>query len=194
MGGMAHPFRRICVFCGSSPGHHAAYADAARATGQQLAGLGIEVIYGGSNIGLMGIVADAALAAGGRVTGVIPDFFLGREVAHHGLSELVLTGSMHERKARMASLADAFLALPGGFGTFDELFEILTWAQLKLHAKPVGLLNVNGFFNPLLAMLQHATAEGFLRPEHQALVLSDGELEPLLHRMATVAPLTLEKV
>ena len=191
---MRLPFRRICVFCGSSPGRHASYAAAARATGERLARLEIEVVYGGSNIGLMGLVADAALAAGGRVTGVIPDFFAGREVAHRGLSELVLTGSMHERKARMAALADAFLALPGGFGTFDEMFEILTWAQLRLHAKPCGLLNVNGFYDPLLGMLDHATAEGFLRPEHRELVLAGSDLDPLLERMATAPPLSLDKV
>ena len=190
---MALPFRRVCVFCGSSAGRQETYSVAARATGERLAQLDIEAVYGGSNIGLMGMMADAALAAGGRVTGVIPDFFLGREVAHRGLSQLILTSSMHERKARMAELADAFIALPGGFGTFDELFEILTWAQLKLHAKPCGLLNVNGFFDPLLAMIEHATGEGFLRPEHRALVLAASELDPLLESMATAAPLTLDK-
>lgn len=191
---MALPFERICVFCGSSTGHQSAYAEAARTTGQRLAQLGVEVVYGGSNIGLMGLVADAALAAGGRVTGVIPDFFMEREVAHRGLTELVLVSSMHERKARMATLADAFLALPGGFGTFDELFEILTWAQLKLHAKPVGLLNVNGFYDPLLTMVRHTASEGFLHPQHQELVLAGAELDQLLERMAAVAPLTLDKI
>ena len=191
---MALPFRRVCVFCGSSSGSAEAYTAAARHTGRRLAQLGIELVYGGSNIGLMGETAGAALAAGGRVTGVIPDFFIGREVAHRGLSNLILTATMHERKARMADLADAFLALPGGFGTFDELFEILTWSQLKLHAKPIGLLNVNGFYDPLLAMAQHATREGFLRPEHQALMLAGAELDPLLERMAVAAPLTLDKI
>ena len=171
-----------------------AYRESARETGAWLAAEGIELVYGGGNNGLMGVLADAVLAGGGRVTGVIPDFLLAKEVGHQGVQELVVVSTMHERKARMASLADAFVALPGGCGTLEELFEILTWAQLRLHAKPIGLLNVKGFYDPLLQMLDHALAEGFLAPHHRELVLAGVALPELMTRMAAVAPLTIDKV
>ena len=146
----------VCLFCGSNRGVQPEYASAARAFGTALAEQGLTLVYGAGNIGLMGVAADAALAAGGKVIGVIPEFLKDKEVAHLGLSELHVTSTMHERKALMAELSDAFVALPGGFGTFDELFEILTWAQLSVHNKPVGLLNVAGFFQPLMEMVRHA--------------------------------------
>jgi uncharacterized protein (TIGR00730 family) len=155
---------RIAIFCGSRAGAHAAYADAAIATGRALASRGCELVYGGAHVGLMGLVADAALAAGGRVTGVIPASMVERELAHRGIHDLRIVASMHERKALMASLADAFLVLPGGMGTLDEVCEILTWAQLGLHAKPVGLLEVRGYWAGFLGFLDTAVAEGFLRP------------------------------
>jgi uncharacterized protein (TIGR00730 family) len=141
-------------------------------------------VYGGGNVGLMGILADAALGAGARVVGVIPEALVARELAHAGLSELRVVGSMHERKALMAELADAFIALPGGLGTLDELFEVWTWAQLGLHARPIGLLDVEGFFQPLVAHLDRAVAEGFVRPQHRAMVVIEGEPERLLDRFA----------
>ena len=164
----------VCVFCGSSTGSRPDYAEAARRVGTALAKEGIGLVYGGGRVGLMGVVADAALAIGGRVVGVIPGPLATAEVAHGGLSELHVVTGMHERKAMMADAADAFLTLPGGIGTFEELFEVVTWAALGIHAKPIGLLNVSGYFDPLLAMLRHAVAEGFVRPEHlDRLVVSD---------------------
>src|SRR5262249_11009257 len=146
--------KRLCVFCGSSAGGAAAYADAARRFGPALAAHGLGLVYGGGHVGLMGVVADAVLGGGGEVIGVIPQALVDRELAHTGLTALRVVATMHQRKALMADLADGFVALPGGFGTADELFEILTWAQLGLHAKPVGLLDVNGFFTPLLAWVE----------------------------------------
>src|SRR5215469_12575323 len=165
--------QRICVFCGSSSGSQPIYAEMARAVGEELAGRGLGVVYGGSSIGLMGALADAALAAGGEVIGVLPRGLFRREVAHKNLTELHEVGSMHERKALMADFADGFIALPGGLGTFDELFEITTWAQIGLHTKPIGLLNVAGYFAPLLALLDHATAEGFVPPTNTTLLLHE---------------------
>lgn len=155
----------VCVFCGSSTGTHTGFADAARETGRLLAQGGHTLIYGGGNIGLMGILADTMLAHRANVIGVIPDFLMNREVGHRGLTELILVSSMHERKKRMADLADVFIALPGGWGTLDELAEILTWRQLGLTDQPVGILNVAGFFSPLLEQMNHMTQMGFL---HQA--------------------------
>ena len=155
--------RAVCVFCGASSGRLAAYADAARTLGATLAGRGLGLVYGGGRVGLMGAVADGALAAGGEVTGVIPQELVDRELAHEGLTRLHVVESLHERKALMAELSDAFVALPGGFGTLDELLEQLTWSQLGLHAKPIGLLDVEGYWGPLIALAQHATAEGFVR-------------------------------
>lgn len=164
----------VCVFCGSSTGTRPAYADAARRVGRGLAGAGLGLVYGGGRVGLMGVLADAALEAGGRVVGVIPGALATKELAHDGLTQLHVVAGMHERKALMAALSAGFLALPGGIGTFEELFEIVTWAALGLHNKPVGLLNVGGYFDPLLALLAHAVAEGFVRPEHlELLVVSD---------------------
>lgn len=162
--------RSVCVFCGASSGHDPAFASAAASFGQLLAGEGIELVWGGGNVGLMGIVADSVLAEGGRTYGVIPSFMAERELAHPQATELVVVDSMHARKAAMADRADAFVALPGGFGTLDELFEIVTWAQLHIHAKPVGLLNVRGFFDPLLAMVRHMSFEGFIKQPHLGLL------------------------
>jgi uncharacterized protein (TIGR00730 family) len=164
----------VCVFCGSSTGARPAYADAALRVGQTLARHGLGLVYGGGRVGLMGVVADAVLAAGGRVVGVIPEPLATKELAHTGLTELHVVRSMHERKALMAGLSAGFLALPGGVGTFEEFFEIVTWAVLGLHRKPIGLLNVAGYYDPLRALLDHAVAERFLRPEHRArIVVSD---------------------
>ena len=160
----------ICIFCGSSAGTNPAYRSAAERLGTFLARSGRSLVYGGGRVGLMGALADAALAAGGRVIGVIPEALVAREIAHSGLTELHVTTGMHARKARMAELADAFVAMPGGFGTLDELFEIVTWAQLEIHAKPIGLLNFAGYFDPLIRYLDHAVDQGFVRPEHRALL------------------------
>lgn len=161
------PLRRVCVFCGSAPGTRPEYLELARRTGEGLAREGVGVVYGGASVGLMGAVADAALQAGGEVVGVIPQALVDREIAHAGLSELHVVGSMHDRKALMAELSDAFVALPGGMGTLEELFEVFTWRQLGLHAKPIVLLDVLGFWNGLAAFLAHAQQQGFLRPEHR---------------------------
>ncbi|MFY1825546.1 TIGR00730 family Rossman fold protein [Myxococcus fulvus] len=160
--------RSVCVFCGSRPGTRPEYTEAARELGTELGRRGMTLVYGGASVGLMGTVAAATLAAGGQVVGVLPHFMGAREIAHLGLTELIRVDSMHERKALMATRADAFVALPGGFGTLDELFEIVTWAQLGLHQKPMGLLDTLGFFQPLVALSRHLAAEGFV-PEAQAL-------------------------
>ncbi|HET8723145.1 MAG TPA: TIGR00730 family Rossman fold protein [Anaeromyxobacteraceae bacterium] len=173
----------VCVFCGSSNGRKPAYARAARRFGAALAGRGLGLVYGGGHIGLMGVVADAALAGGSRVVGVIPRALARREIAHHGLTRLEVVPSMHARKARMAALSDAFVALPGGIGTFEELFEILTWGYLGIHAKPIGLLDVGGYFRPLVRLLDHAVEEGFLRPAHRKLVVVDRSPERLVERL-----------
>jgi uncharacterized protein (TIGR00730 family) len=185
--------KRICVFCGSSPGTRPAYLEAARTVGSTLARRGIGLVYGGGSVGLMGAVADAALAAGGEVTGVIPRALQLRELAHAGLTRLHVVTSMHERKARMADLADAFLALPGGMGTLEELSEILTWAQLGLHAKPCGLLDVRGYYRPLVAFFDHAVADGFLRPEHRRMVMVGDDVEALLASFAAYRPPAVER-
>jgi uncharacterized protein (TIGR00730 family) len=174
---------RVCVFCGASAGRNPAYLAAARSFGTEAAGRGIGVVYGGGRVGLMGALADAALAAGGEVIGVIPQELVERELAHARLTELHVVGSLHERKALMAARSDAFAALPGGFGTFDELMEQLTWSQLGLHAKPVGLLDVEGYFRPLVALARHATEEGFVREADLAAIAVAGEPGPLLDRL-----------
>jgi hypothetical protein len=186
-------FRRLCVFCGSNRGAGPLYTEATKEAGRELARRGIGVVYGGGNIGLMGEIADAVLAAGGHVTGVIPEALMAREVGHRGLPDLRIMKTMHERKALMAELSDGFIALPGGFGTFDELFEILTWAQLGFHEKPCGLLNMNGFFDPLLRFLDHAAAERFIRPENLSLLVVESELGRLLDSMAQYRPPNLTK-
>jgi uncharacterized protein (TIGR00730 family) len=162
---------RVCVFCGSRRGEDPAFVRVAEELGRALAARGTTVVYGGGHIGLMGVVAEAALAAGGEVIGVIPDALVAKELAHGGLSQLRVTASMHERKAVMADLADAFVAMPGGLGTFEELCEILTWAQLGLHAKPVVVLDVADYFGPLFALFDAGVAQGFLRPDHRELAL-----------------------
>ncbi len=176
--------KRVCVYCGSQAGRSAAHRDVARAVGQALARRGIAVVYGGGQVGLMGVVAEAALAEGGRVIGIIPERLLEREVAHREVTELYVTRTMHERKARMMELSDAFVALPGGIGTLDELFEIWTWRQLGYHAKPVGLLNVAGYYDRLLSFLDHAVQEGFLTPDCRALLRAETSFEALLAGLA----------
>jgi uncharacterized protein (TIGR00730 family) len=175
--------RRVCVFCGSSPGVHPGYAGAAAAMGEVLATQEIGLVYGGGRVGLMGALADAALAAGGEVIGVIPEHMTSREIAHHDLSDLRVVGSMHERKALMYELADGFVALPGGLGTLEELFEILTWCQLGLQVKPSGLLDVDGYFSRLVEFLDHVTAEGFIKEVHRRLVVVEERPDRLLDEM-----------
>jgi uncharacterized protein (TIGR00730 family) len=172
--------RRVCVFCGSSHGVRPAYAEAARVLGHTLVTRGLGLVYGGGNVGLMGVVADAVLAAGGDVTGVIPHALMAREIGHAGVATMHVVDSMHERKALMADAADAFIALPGGVGTFEELFEAITWTQLGVHAKPCGLLNVDGFYDDLLRFLDHAWTEGFIKPETRAIVKASADPAQLL--------------
>lgn len=180
--------RRICVYCGSSVGASPVHREAAVALGTHLARSGIGLVYGGGNVGLMGALADAALAAGGEVIGVIPRAMVDLEVAHRGLADLRVVGSMHERKALMADLADGFVALPGGLGTLDELFEILTWAQLGLHHKPIGLLDVGGYFAPLLAFLDGAVAARFVADEHRRMLLRADDPSALLEQFRSYRP------
>jgi hypothetical protein len=184
---------RICVFSGSSEGRRAAYRTAAEDLGRVLVARGYELVYGGARVGLMGAIADAVLAAGGRVTGVIPEALVAREVAHAGLHDLRIVSSMHERKALMADLSDGFIALPGGWGTLEELFEVLTWGQLGLHRKPCGLLNVEGYFDPLLAFLHHAVAEQFVRQEFERLMPVEAEPGALLDCFASFEPPAVRK-
>ncbi len=176
--------KRVCVFSGSSPGADLAYRAAATDVGHRLAERGIELVYGGASVGLMGAVADSALQSGGQVIGVIPQSLVDREVAHAGLEDLRIVESMHERKAVMAELADAFVALPGGVGTLEELFEVYTWNQLGLHAKPLGLFNVRGYYDGLARFLDHATAERFVTPQHRAMLLVSEHLGELLDGLA----------
>ncbi len=191
--GLNDPMKRICVFCGSRNGTRAQYLAAARGMGETLARRGIGLVYGGGGIGLMGVLAEATLAAGGDVIGVIPEALMAREVAHTGLADLRVVASMHERKALMAELADAFVALPGGFGTLEEFCEALTWAQLGIHRKPCGLLNVEGFFDPLLSLFDHAVRERFVSPDHRALVVVEDDPERLLDTLSRWTPPTLER-
>ena len=176
--------KNVCVFCGSSSGRRPAYARAARQLGAAIAEREMGLVYGGGSIGLMGVLADAALAAGAEVVGVIPRALARREIAHHGLTRLEVVPSMHARKARMAKLSDAFVAMPGGIGTMEELFEVLTWGYLGIHAKPTGLLDVGGYWQPLIRLLDHAVEEGFLRPAHRKLVVVDRSPARLLERLA----------
>jgi uncharacterized protein (TIGR00730 family) len=175
--------KSVCVYCGSSIGAKAIYAERAAALGTRLAREGLVVVYGGGDVGLMGVVADAALAADGEVIGVIPEQLVGWEVAHRGLTRLDVVSSMHERKARMFDLSDAFVALPGGFGTLDEMFEMLTWRQLGLGTKPCAFLDVDGFYAPLMAMIDRMVAEGFLRAEHRDELWHGEQIEPMLEWM-----------
>lgn len=176
-------FDRICVFCGSSDGTDPAFAEIATDVGRRIAKRGAGVVYGGAKVGLMGRVADAALAEGAQVLGVIPEKLMIKEVAHDGLDELVVVHSMHERKAKMGDLADAFIALPGGWGTMEELFEVLTWSQLRYHTKPIGLLDVNGYYSHLLAFADHAVSQGLLHADNRALLVSDSDPEALLDKL-----------
>jgi uncharacterized protein (TIGR00730 family) len=180
--------RRVAVYCGSRDGGDPAFARAAEDMGAALAARGIGVVYGGATVGLMGRVADAALAAGGEVVGVLPQALEARELAHQGLSELHVVGSMHERKALMADLADGFIALPGGLGTLDELFEVMTWAQLGIHAKPIGLLNIAGFFDPLLAMVDQFVAQGFVDAELRVALAVDEDPATLINDLRAATP------
>ncbi|ANC05237.1 MULTISPECIES: TIGR00730 family Rossman fold protein [Pseudomonas] len=186
------PVRSVCVFCGASIGANPAYREAAIALGQAIAHRGLTLVYGGGAVGLMGIVADAAMAAGGEVIGIIPQSLMDAEVGHKGLTRLEVVDGMHARKARMAELSDAFIALPGGLGTLEELFEVWTWGQLGYHAKPLGLLDVNGFYEKLGGFLDHIVEEGFVRPQHRAMLLLGQQADELLDGMdsfiAPVAP------
>jgi uncharacterized protein (TIGR00730 family) len=185
--------KRMCVFAGSNSGTRPAYLEAARALGRTLADRGLGVVYGGARVGLMGALADAALAAGTEVIGVIPESLVTKEVAHGGLTKLHVVTSMHERKAMMASLSEGFVALPGGWGTLEELFEVLTWGQLGLHRKPCGMLNAAGYFDPLLAFLDHAVEEGFVRREQGAFIMAEASPLALLDRMAAWQPPAVAK-
>ncbi|MBI4614071.1 MAG: TIGR00730 family Rossman fold protein [Planctomycetes bacterium] len=180
--------KRVSVFCGSSAGRDPAYLAAARDLGSLLARRGLGLVYGGGRVGLMGALADAVLAEGGEAIGVIPEALSTVELAHHGLTELRIVRSMHERKATMADLADAFLALPGGLGTFEEILEMLTWAQLGIHARPCGILDVRGYYAPLTALIDRAVAEGFVREEHREMLLVDDDAGRLLDRMESYSP------
>ena len=182
------PIRRLCVYAGSNPGSHPAYAAAARELAGLLARRGIGLVYGGGAVGLMGVLADTVLAEGGEAVGVIPQALIDREVGHGGLTELHVVASMHERKALMEELSDGFVAIPGGIGTLEELIEVYTWSQLGLHRKPIGALNVRGYYDPLAAMLDHAVAEGFLREAHRAALLVAAEPAELLERFAGWQP------
>jgi uncharacterized protein (TIGR00730 family) len=185
--------KSVCVFCGSHPGDDPAYEAAARALGRTLAEAGIKLVYGGGHVGLMGSVADAALAAGGQVTGVMPKALVEREVAHTGLTRLHVVGSMHERKAKMSELSEGFVALPGGTGTLEEFFEVLTWAQLGEHGKPCGLLNVAGYYDPLLAVFDHMMNRGFLAEKHRAMVLVESDPTVMLERFEEYEPPKIHK-
>ena len=175
--------KSVCVFCGSSFGNNPVYKEVAKQVGILLGSKGIRVIYGGGNVGLMGTVADAAIQAGGEAIGVIPHFLANREVAHYGLTELILVQSMHERKNKMAELSDGFISLPGGIGTLEELFEIFSWDYLQLHSKPVAILNTNGFYDLQLQHLKHTVAEGFLKQTQLDRLLVANEIEELLQMM-----------
>ena len=185
--------KSICVYCGSSMGSSPSLAAAARELGQTLAAANLELIYGGGRVGLMGVLADAVLEAGGRVQGVIPQALADREVAHAGLTQLHVVDTMHQRKAMMAELSDGFIALPGGLGTFEELFEIWTWAQLGMHSKPIGLLNVASYFDLLLQFLDHATSQRLLKPVHRDLLLVSNRPDALLSQMQSAAPVNTPK-
>jgi uncharacterized protein (TIGR00730 family) len=185
--------RRICVFCGSSSGTRQNYQQAAQAVGRLLCRRGIELVYGGGNVGLMGVLANACLNEGGRVIGVIPQALADRELAHTGLTELHIVGSMHERKSLMADLSDAFVSLPGGYGTWEEFFEVLTWSQLGIQRKACGVLNVDGYYDPLLAMADKALSEGFIRPVHRDSLLSDADPERLLDQLGNYSVPAIDK-
>lgn len=183
----------LCIYCGSNPGLDPGFAATAFSVGEYLASEKITLIYGGGRVGLMGAVADGALAAGGEVIGVIPEFLQAKEIAHPGVTRMEVVGSMHERKTRMADLADAFVAMPGGIGTLEEIFEVFTWTQLGLQAKPCGLLNVQGFYDPMIGMLQRLVAQGFLKPEHLNALVIEPEIAAMLEGLRSYAPVTINK-
>ncbi len=185
--------KNITVFCGSNSGFRTEYAEAARNLAHLLVEQNIRLVYGGGNVGLMGIIADEVMRAGGRVVGIIPDSLDKKEVGHRAITELRVVGSMHERKAQMAELADGFIAMPGGIGTFEEFFEILTWAQLGFHEKPCAVLNIAGYYDGLLTLCDTAVSEGFLRPAHRQLILEDSNPEILLEKMRNLKPVPVEK-
>jgi uncharacterized protein (TIGR00730 family) len=185
--------RSVTVYCGSNAGADPAYAEGTRALARLLAGSGIRIVYGGASLGLMGILADTAMEAGGEVIGIMPQALIDREIGHRGLKDLRVVGSMHERKALMAELADAFIALPGGIGTLEELIEVYTWSQLGLHRKPIGVLNVNGYYDSLAAFLDDAVQERFLPAQHREVLIFEPDPETLLARMAGAEPPTAEK-
>ncbi len=185
--------KRICVFAGSSPGRQPQYVEAAQQLGEELCARGYDLVYGGGRVGLMGTVADSVLGHGGQVIGVIPEALTEKEVAHRGLTDLRIVTSMHERKALMAELSTAFIALPGGLGTLEELFEVLTWVQLGIHTKPCGLVNVGGYFNGLLEFISHAVEERFLKPDHQSMILVDSDIKALLDAVEAFVPPAVEK-
>ena len=185
--------KNITVFCGSNTGFRTEYAEAAKDLARLLVEKNIRLVYGGGNVGLMGIIADEVMRAGGEVTGIIPESLDKKEVGHHGITELRIVGSMHERKALMAELADGFIAMPGGIGTFEEFFEILTWAQLGFHKKPCAVLNVEGYYDGLLALCDNAVTEGFVHPQHRQLILEDSDPASLLEKMENFQPKTLGK-
>jgi uncharacterized protein (TIGR00730 family) len=185
--------KSVAVYCGSSSGNQEMYVQQAQEMGRELARRGLTLVYGGGCVGLMGVIADAVLAEGGKVIGVIPGFLADKELAHKGCTELHVVETMHQRKLLMADLADGFVAMPGGFGTLEELFEVLTWGQLGLHGKPVGLLNTLGFYDALLALLDHMSGEAFLRTENRDQVLQNASAAALLDAMEQYQPLRLEK-
>ena len=183
--------KSIAVYCGASFGVQPAYAEAARALGRTLVEHNIGLVYGGGKVGLMGVIADEVLRAGGEATGVIPHALMAREVGHGGLTRLFVVKDMHERKAMMAELSDGFIAMPGGMGTLEELFEMLTWSQLGIHSKPIGLLNVNGFYDGLVGFVAHQRAEGFVREQHAALLQDESDAQALVRRLQGAAPMTI---
>ncbi len=185
--------RSVTVYCGSNAGADPAYAEGTRALARRLVASDIRIVYGGAALGLMGILADTAMEAGGEVVGIMPQALIDREIGHHGLSDLRVVGSMHERKALMAELADAFIALPGGIGTLEELIEVYTWSQLGMHRKPIGVLNVNGYYDSLAAFLDDAVRERFLPAQHREVLIFEPDPEALLARMAGAEPPTAEK-
>jgi uncharacterized protein (TIGR00730 family) len=184
---------RFCVFCGSSPGHDPSYLAAARDLGAALAREGIGLVYGGASVGLMGAVADAVMTGGGEVVGVMPQSLVDKEIAHKGLADLRIVGSMHERKALMAELADGFVALPGGLGTFEELFEVWTWAQLGYHRKPCSLLNVGGFYDKLAGFLDDVVGRGFVKPIHRAMLIVEQDPDALIRAVRAYEPPVVDK-
>jgi uncharacterized protein (TIGR00730 family) len=179
------PIRRVCVFCGSKAGLDDRYRQAARQLGAQLARDGVGLVFGGGSVGLMGVLADAVLEAAGEIIGVLPKMLATKELLHSGVADMRLTADMHERKALMAELADAFVALPGGYGTFEELFEVITWAQLGIHRKTIGLLNTAGYFDPLVRMIDHAIQEGFVKESHRGLIVVEERPDALLATLRT---------